>query len=31
MSTPYSPEHQQPYQPQQGGYPQPGGYPQGDF
>ena len=31
MSTPYSPENQQPYQPQQGGSPQQGGYPQGDF
>ena len=31
MSTPYSPENQQPYQPQLGGYPQQGGYPQGDF
>ena len=31
MSTPYSPENQQPFQPQQGGYPQQGAYPQGDF
>lgn len=31
MSTPYSPENQQPYQPQQAGYPQQGGYQQGGY
>ena len=31
MSTPYSPENQQPYQPQQGGYPQQAGYQPGAY
>ena len=31
MSTPYSPENQQPYQPQQGGYPQQAGYQPGSY